>query len=239
VGCNTIEECAPGYACCEGVRGAYAFCRAKGLASKCVQFDKISTVVDRFDGDAGQSPSAELWSKYGLGESTIVDNSLEIGAGTQINQNGDRFHAAGLIGRRSLKQDSCSVEFADVSQVKGAGNYAAAEFVLFGSKSWERYAVYVGDGELKAHVSQPDGTGVRDIAEFKPETMRFVKIQENAGLIVFSSSGDGKTYNVFYQEKVPAGANPSDVGLFLGLYINKPKADAGPSIRYDNLNVVP
>jgi hypothetical protein len=240
--CDTVAQCAYGFACCLPNAPGYEDCNQRGLARTCFRQPLCRTLTDTFDGSALDTTQWRFSNDEGavrLSEGRLV---LKPAIGEKSNT---AYAFAQRIPRCSMVNSSVSVEVTGLEHLRDAAALAVVH--LTAAAKIDRpgaYEVYLNAGtvrpvpDVQAKVTYADvdaGTSFSAPNQLSTGASQFIRLSEDAGRMIFSSSPNGVNYTAF--ESVPVTTNPGDVEIFVGLYLDRPRPDAGPQINFDNLNV--
>ncbi len=240
--CASSLDCGEAFGCCKPGDRAYDECNVLGQAGRCTKLKPCSTFSDPFK---GSSLNMTLWSTYfsGSGKATVADDTLALFPGDEVT--GDfavRQASVSATQRCSLASDTVTIEFGDLSALKGASKTGSA-FASLNMDSPESMAGYevavVAGTSVTAFSTLTDGGfGSTTLPQpYDAQAMRFLQVAESGGFVTYSVSSNGKNGIAF--DRKPALAHAGDVTFQMRLYTDNAARDAGPTVYFQSVNVLP
>jgi hypothetical protein len=231
-------DCATEYTCCRSTVAVYQRCENLGQGNRCIRWPSAASATEDFS--AAGLDSNRWYVGAASGQARIENGVLRLFVGDQTEPNGTRYGGLFLNDRVSLIGSSASVEVIDITGLNNSASFAQFELGLLGAGDSERYAIRVasvgGNQELTTEVLSPLVNNRKGHGPYLPGMMRFLRIREERGNLVFEVSADGGSYNAVRREPVPDGGRMSDLQIFFGVYLQDPTGP-GPTIFVDNLNL--
>ncbi len=141
--------------------------------------------------------------------------------------------------RVSLVGNSCQIEVPDVSATAGANGFTLSGLVLIAhdnSGAFELRTLF----DFKVAAAESVEGQMNPTFESPPlpaAARRFLRISEDAGVVFFGYSGDGKNFTTL--KALSPRLRPSDVRVNVSVYQSIPSHDAGTAVFFDNFNVAP
>ncbi len=244
--CSNVDGCEYAYACCVPNNPAYGDCAAQNLEGKCFKQPACSSLTETF---AQGALDGGKWETFSNDQTTItvIDQRLTF----ELNKSGSLqsgYSLAKLRPRCSLVGSSYSVEIGSALGIRQEGNRYSSINVDVEPENGQLGGVYVSIVDsasvpelyLEGRIGSgnPDaGTTYLTGPVYSPAQHRFFRINEDAGVVSFGVSADGRQYSTIAQG-APA-IRLSDVVTYVSVYRESQIRDAGTTIAFDNFNVVP
>jgi hypothetical protein len=238
--CQSPAQCSYAYTCCTAGDDAQASnCAQRGLLNSCFQLPTCRSFQDDFE--KPMLDTSVWWHSRvsGVGFSSVENGRLRVPLDVEPERLMNGYVGIELKRRVSLVGNSCQIEVTDVSQINSFRGFTLSGLVLIAHDNSGAFGVRtLFDSKVSASEDvegQPSANA--ETAPLPAAARRFLRLSEDAGVVLFEYSPDGRNFTAF--KALTPRLRPSDIRVNVSVFQSLPVRDSGIAAFFDNFNVVP